>query len=148
MCHTGERLSPSENPKRTRKRCGVASKALTCKRCGFAGKSKEDMWVHAKTHIPDTKQLLCTKCSFVTEHKHHLLYHVSTQHSDIKPFKCAFCGYTCVCKSMLASHMRSLLNVQVIIFFASHSGPTPRISRIGVKIVCIVLGTVIVLKSI
>ena len=135
--HIDEQQQPGGIASRPHKKSGLTSKIFSCKLCGADRKSKEDLWVHAKTHIPDGKRLTCSKCCFVTEHKHHLMYHINTQHSDIKPFKCAFCGYTCVCKSMLTSHMRYLLNVQVLIFLplvqVSHPDIPVPVSRLCVS---------------
>ncbi|VDK45895.1 unnamed protein product [Anisakis simplex] len=93
-----------------RRSSGSKPKTYKCKQCSHVSASKEDQWVHARTHIPVEKQLGCTRCGFVTEYKHHLEYHLRN-HMGSKPFHCKKCAYSCVNKSMLNSHMKSHTNV-------------------------------------
>ncbi|KHJ40467.1 zinc finger, C2H2 type [Trichuris suis] len=84
-------------------------KTYRCKQCSFVANSKNDFWIHQRTHIKSDKQLACPKCPFITEYKHHLEYHLRN-HFNSKPFKCSKCNYSCVNKSMLNSHMKSHSN--------------------------------------
>ncbi|KRX84509.1 Hunchback -like protein [Trichinella sp. T6] len=84
-------------------------KTYRCKQCLFVASSKNDFWIHQRTHIKSDKQLACPKCPFITEYKHHLEYHLRN-HFNSKPFKCTKCNYSCVNKSMLNSHMKSHSN--------------------------------------
>lgn len=90
--------------KRQTRRSGIF-KTYVCKQCEFISNSKEEQWVHIRTHIPREKQLRCTECQFITKHKHHLAYHRKT-HFNYKPFSCTTCKYTCVSNSSLNSHMK------------------------------------------
>ncbi|CAI5455264.1 unnamed protein product [Caenorhabditis angaria] len=93
----------------TRRSSSGKVKILKCKQCGHQSLSKDDQWLHARSHIPNEKQLNCQHCNFVTEYKHHLEYHYRN-HLGSKPFQCKKCAYTCVNKSMLNSHMKSHTN--------------------------------------
>ena len=59
---SGERRSGSGKPK-----------TYKCKQCNQVSTSKEEQWVHARSHIPAEKRLECNRCGFVTEYKHHLV---------------------------------------------------------------------------
>jgi hypothetical protein len=81
-----------------------------CKTCNYVSMSKEDFWVHQRSHIKPEKMLACPHCPFATEYKHHLEYHMRN-HTGSKPFKCEKCNYECVNKSMLNSHLKSHSNI-------------------------------------
>uniref|UniRef100_A0A0N5AYT3 Protein hunchback n=1 Tax=Syphacia muris TaxID=451379 RepID=A0A0N5AYT3_9BILA len=85
-------------------------KNYKCKQCNQVSTSKEEQWIHARSHIPAEKRLECNRCGFVTEYKHHLEYHLRN-HVGSKPFQCRKCAYSCVNKSMLNSHMKSHTNI-------------------------------------
>ena len=104
-----ESAGPSAVRDPPRRSSGGKPKKYTCKQCPHVSHSKEDSWIHMKSHIPIEKQLCCPQCEFVTEYKHHLEYH-TRNHFSMKPFKCIKCNYACVNKSMLNSHMKSHSN--------------------------------------
>nr|XP_022914462.1 protein hunchback-like [Onthophagus taurus] len=90
----------------TPKKNSSKPKSFKCRMCEYVATTKEESWIHLKTHLKPEKMLCCPRCPFVTEYKHHLEYHL-LNHDGSKPFVCPECEYMCVNKSMLRSHLKS-----------------------------------------